>query len=85
MWSKLNDNLRFRTAVIAVFAFVWWGVLYPELCFTKETCEQVIIVDGEETEAQQEDYQGILEASGDEVVIKSRFFEWLEQRKSGIK
>lgn len=30
-----------------MFAAAWWGVLYPELCFTEETC-QAVVAAGEE-------------------------------------
>ena len=73
-------DLRLHAAAIGVFAFVWWGLLYPELCFTENTYEQVIIVGDEEVEAEQTDYRNVLGASGDQIVIKSRLWEWLEQK-----
>ena len=75
-------DLRLHAAAVGVFAFVWWGILYPELCFTGNTYEQVIIVDGEEVEAEQAGYRSVLSASGNELVIKSRLWEWLEQKIS---
>lgn len=75
-------NLRLRAAAVGVFAFVWWGILYPELCFTENTYEQVVVVDGEEAEAEQADYRNVLSASGNKVLIKSRLWEWLEQKIS---
>lgn len=88
MWNRQNIekvllrayyDLRLRAAAVGLFAFAWWGLLYPELCFTENTCEQVIIVDGEEIEANLTDYRDILGAAGDEIVVKSRLLEWLEQ------
>lgn len=75
-------NLRLRAAAVGVFAFVWWGILYPELCFTENTYEQVIIMDSEEVETEQADYRDVLGASGNQIVIKSRLLEWLEQKIS---
>ena len=74
------NDLRIRTAVMVMLALTWWGVLYPELCFTEDTYEQIIVVDGQEIVADQVDYRDILGASGDEVVVRSRLLEWLEQK-----
>lgn len=88
MWNRQNIeqillrvyyDIRLRAAAVGLFAFAWWGLLYPELCFTENTCEQVIIVDGEEVEADLTDYRDVLGATGDEIVVGSRLLEWLEQ------
>ena len=63
-----------KTMAACLFAAVWWGIFYPELCFTEETCEAVVTA-----ETQTEDMSGqigaaeIWDASGDEIVISSRF------------
>ena len=75
-------DLRLCTAVISIMAFAWWGLLYPELCFTEDTCVQVIVSQGQEIVMEQTDYREILSASGDEIVVRSRLLEWLEQKKS---
>lgn len=71
-----------------MFAAAWWGILYPELCFTEETCQAVMTADGEDAGKQSDEqqmvsqqitYKDILEATGDDVVVKSRFLEWLEE------
>lgn len=72
-------DLRIRTAATVMLALTWWGVLYPELCFTDNTYEQVIVVDGEEFILEEKEYRDILNAAGDEVVVRSRLLEWLEQ------
>lgn len=91
MWNKqiikqmilrIYCDLRFHAAAVGVFAFVWWGLLYPELCFTDNTYEQVIIVDGEEVETEQSNYRDVLGASGDQIVVKSRLWEWIEHKIS---
>lgn len=70
-----------KTLVACLFAAVWWGIFYPELCFTEETCEAVVTA-----ETQTEDMSGqigaaeIWDASGDEIVISSRFLEWCEEK-----
>ena len=77
---KVYSDLRLHAAAIGIFAFVWWGILYPELCFTENTYEQIIIVDGEEVEGTQSDYRDVLGASGEQIVIKSRLWEWIEKK-----
>ena len=70
-----------KTMAACHFAAVWWGIFYPELCFTEETCEAVVTA-----ETQTEDMSGqigaaeIWDASGDEIVISSRFLEWCEEK-----
>ena len=70
-----------RTLAACLLAAVWWGILYPELCFTEETCEAVILdetrtdgLTGEITAAK------VWGASGDEIVISSRLLEWCEEK-----
>lgn len=75
-------DLRLRSAAAGVFALVWWGLLYPELCFTDGTWEHAVVVDGQESVAKGTDCQDILAAEADEVVIGSRLLEWLEQKIS---
>lgn len=77
MWNRL------RTLAVMVFAVAWWGILYPELCFTEETFEPVIADEGCQEMTQEEIYGHLLAASGDEIVIKSRFLEWLEEKVTG--
>ena len=70
-----------KTMAACLFAAVWWGIFYPELCFTEETCEAVVTA-----ETQTEDMSGqigaaeIWDAYGDEIVISSRFLEWCEEK-----
>ena len=91
MWNKqtlkqimlrVYSDVRIHTAAAGLAAFVWWGLLYPELCFTENTYEQVIIVDGEAVEVEQTDCQDVLGASGHQIVVKSRLWEWIEQKIS---
>lgn len=70
-----------RKLAACLFAAVWWGIFYPELCFTEETCEAVT---SDETQA--DSLPGEIQAaevwgaSGDEIVISSRFLEWCEEK-----
>ncbi|MDE6994795.1 MAG: DUF2045 domain-containing protein [Lachnospiraceae bacterium] len=80
VWSGYCD-LRLRALVTGIFALIWWGVLYPELCFTEDTFQQIVVTDGEEKAAGDADYRDILDAAGDEIVIRSRLLEWLEEQE----
>ena len=72
MWRKG------RTFAACVLATAWWGVFYPELCFTQDTCEAV---SGMETQAEMEeiDVREVWRSSGEELVISSRLLEWWEK------
>lgn len=73
-------DLRLRAAAAGAFACVWWGILYPELCFTDATYVQVDAAAEQEIENEQKDCRDILQVSGDGIVIKSRLFEWIEEK-----
>ena len=77
----LEKGQRFKGILLVFFAFAWWGLLYPELCFTEDTFQQVIVADGDEKVIEEASYRDILNASGDEIVIKSRLLEWLEEQQ----
>ena len=103
MWNKARIeqilwkgyyNLKIRAWMTVAFAASWWGILYPELCFTEATCQAVVIEECAVDEDQQDDmcikdkskedlsqptYREMLETTGDEVVVKSRFLEWMGQ------
>ena len=103
MWNKARIekilwkgyyNLKIRAWMTVAFAASWWGILYPELCFTEATCQAVVIEECAVAEDQQDDmckkktqqedlrqptYREMLETTGDEVVVKSRFLEWMGQ------
>lgn len=74
-------DLRLRAAMMGMFALAWWGILYPELCFTDSTYTQVIVEDGQEIEAEdQPDYRDFLRAADEGIVIRSRLLEWIGQK-----
>lgn len=69
---------RGKTILWGVLACVWWGLLYPELCFTENTCQPVAIVDGKEVAVELKDYKDFLTADEDQIIISSKFLEWWE-------
>lgn len=99
--SRKVSAPRMRAAglLAGVFAFVWWCVLYPELCFPQDTYETVYDAGEEgageeETEKEEmekegaeqkksvpaeENCRGLLQADKEQVIVKSRLLEWLEQ------
>ncbi len=80
--KNICKNYRIRAAAAGICALVWCGLLYPELCFTQGTCEQILIVQGQEIVIEQLENTDILGASGDEIIVRSRFLEWLKEIKS---
>lgn len=86
---------KFTGAAVGVVALVWWCVLYPELCFPRDTYEAVYETDevygdvfSEEADEDIESdsrtsgvYPDILRTDDEHIVIKSRLFEWLSQVK----
>lgn len=97
-----------KRLAVCLFAAVWWGIFYPELCFSEETCAAVtpeeaqasdLSVQEERTGAggvpgagtgvltasEQIEASEVWRASGDEIVISSRFLEWLEESLSASK
>ncbi len=77
----LEKGQRFKGILLVFFAFAWWGLLYPELCFTEDTFRQVIVEDGEVITVKEACYREILDAEGDDIVIESRLLEWLEEQE----
>ncbi|MCM1039963.1 MAG: stage II sporulation protein R [Roseburia sp.] len=81
-----------KTAVMSIAAgaaaFVWWGVLYPELCFPQDTYEVMweeaeITADGGEifSELSEEEIcERLLQAEEEQVIVKSRLLEWIGQQ-----
>ena len=78
---RAGRDLRLRAVVIGAAACVWWGVLYPELCFADGTYERTAAdADCENGCAAADSADGILRASGDEIAVCSRILEWIGQR-----
>lgn len=65
MWKKS------KSLAACIFAAAWWGIFYPELCFSEDTCAVV--------QTEKMDAADVWYASGDEIVIRSRLWEWCEE------
>lgn len=70
---------KLRLVFAGMFAFVWWFLFYPELCFSEDTCEVVYqgkIYDSEEI------YEQLLQADEEQIIVKSRLLDFLKQSKN---
>ncbi|MBD5494708.1 MAG: hypothetical protein HDR12_10130 [Lachnospiraceae bacterium] len=81
--SKWKEYLR--TAAMGIFtvtsAFVWWFLLYPELCFPEDTYE--IVCEEQEMEencSEEEILSQLMLSDEGRLVIKSRILEWLKKK-----
>lgn len=82
MKKLVLPKLRMMAAGIAAWTFtlLWWGVLYPELCFPKDTYEVLYETEGEQEAVSEEEIcNQLLHADEEQVIVKSRLFEWLKQ------
>lgn len=78
------QKIRLKAGLTCMFAAAWWGILYPELCFTEETFQAVTesedkMHNTEEQTVQQISCQELLKCTGEDIVVRSRLIEWLEQ------
>ena len=81
--SKWKEYLM--TAAMGIFtvtsAFVWWFLLYPELCFPEDTYE--IVCEEQEMEencSEEEILSQLMLSDEGRLVIKSRILEWLKKK-----
>ena len=82
MRQNIFSQLRKMLTGIAAgaFAFVWWGVLYPELCFPQDTYD--IIYEMQEEEISEDDMcRQLLGADGEQIIVTSRLLQWIKQHK----
>lgn len=74
-------KLKMKKAIWLIFAFGWWGVLYPELTLTEDTLRIVWVTDevpedwGEESATKI--YYDLLQAEPKQIKIKSKLLELL--------
>ena len=81
--GTLKDIKAVIVSVAAgVAAFVWWGVLFPELCFPEDVYEVVFEEDAEGAEMLSEEdvFEGLLWAGEDRVIVRSRLLEWIRRQ-----
>lgn len=95
---SLTAISKFLGAAVGIIALVWWCVLYPELCFPRdtyaavyETQENDVLEDeGKVLETEDESimseselsrsYPEILKANDEQIVIRSKLFEWIKKK-----
>lgn len=74
-------KLKLKKAIWLIYAFGWWGVLYPEFTLTEDTF-RVVWVNGEKREEWDEKsateiYCELLQAEPKQIKIKSKLWEIL--------
>lgn len=82
----MKNHLNIRIALCTCIYVSLWGVLYPELLVTPDTCsvvyeeetEKEVLTDTEELSAE-ELYQALLEADRGQIRYRSRLLELLEK------
>lgn len=82
MKQNIFSQLRRMLTGIAAgaLAFVWWGVLYPELCFPQDTYD--IMYEMEEEGISGDDMcRQLLRADGEQIIVTSRLLQWIKQHK----
>lgn len=73
---------RVFTGIVAgTLALIWWGVLYPELCFPQDTYDVVYETESEEISGD-ESCAELLWADEEQIVVKSRLLEWIKNKRS---
>lgn len=66
-----------KIALCVCAAFGWWGVLYPELVLTTDTCRVYNIQDDQKCPAEEDIYWSLLKADRNEIRFRSKFLiEW---------
>ena len=82
MKQNIFSRLRKMLTGIAAgaLAFVWWGVLYPELCFPQDTYDIMYEMEEEGISGDDMCYQ-LLGADGEQIIVTSRLLQWIKQHK----
>lgn len=81
--SKWKEYLRMAATGIfmATSAFVWWFLLYPELCFPEDTYEIVCEEQEMEEDCSEETFSQLMLSDEGQLVIKSRILEWIRKNE----
>ncbi len=79
---KESVHRKYRDIAYAMaFVVLIWFVMYPEFSLTAD-CVRVVDENGQVVECEMTDRElvlAVLEAEDDEIIIKSRFLEWITQ------
>lgn len=68
-----------KILTVCMLAAVWWGIFYPELFFSEQTCAKVQTEDIWQSLPEEIDAADIWQASGDEIAVSSRLWEWCKE------
>ena len=69
------ENIK-QGMLLCMMTFAFWGVLYPQFSLVEESYEVI-----EKEKNPREDFFAILEADKGDIVISSRFLEFLLERR----
>lgn len=75
---KNNGNI----GLLIMITVGWWGLMYPEYCLSENVVEMVCDITAEESReeiSEEELLQNLLRAQPEEIVIKSRLYEYLKE------
>lgn len=74
-----------ETGMILFAMLGFWGMIYPDLCFTGDICAVVYesAVQEAAAEPEQDAFTRLCEAGPEQIRIKSRLWEGLEKESKG--
>lgn len=76
---------QFRSFISLIFVgILWWGLMYPDLCFMEGTYETTVgisagLLEKQEEKTDEEAFKELLEAGPDRIIIKSKIMRKLIQ------
>lgn len=76
---------QFRSFISLIFVgILWWGLMYPDLCFVEGTYETAVgisagLLEKQEEKTDEEAFKELLEAGPDRIIIKSKIMRKLIQ------
>ncbi len=83
--KKDRGSLMKKLREIGIILFsVWgfWGMIYPDLCFTEDVCE--IVADERGKDGETDIFTGICDAGPGQIRMKSRIWEKLKPESNGV-
>ena len=67
-----------ESCMIGIMTLMFWGIMYPQFSLAEET---YICLDKKEKEPEK-DFFEILDASGEQLIFKSKLWEFVKERVS---
>ncbi len=70
-----------ETGIILFASMGFWGMIYPDLCFTQDVCINVTETDKESEEYEGDIFTQICEASPEQIRLKSKLLDFLFEKE----